>query len=249
MLDVEIDGVRTRVPQCTCGKCIVRRQRKNEDPSIPYNKDLQSVYTSDYPAKRPIKDKGFLNRAKLTGFQNSYKETLPGGLTSTMKGDYVPYDVNLENPKKTTYEIYSGPFTGPTTNDVNYLNWGSSGAEKIKTTKFPEIKIPLRGNTNYNENYIKYPTEQYKMREPYKMTDSQKPHGKLADDTTYNTDYVPHELSNERFKPLQNSNFISAENPPDNFDTTYRINYIDYDDKMCRLRKYLNARGMRYLVI
>ena len=87
------------------------------------------------------------------------------------------------------------------------------------------------------------------MREPYKMTDSQKPHGKLADDTTYNTDYVPHELSNERFKPLQNSNFISAENPPDNFDTTYRINYIDYDDKMCRLRKYLNARGMRYLVI
>ena len=100
MLDVEIDGVRTRVPQCTCGKCIVRRQRKNEDPSIPYNKDLQSVYTSDYPAKRPIKDKGFLNRAKLTGFQNSYKETLPGGLTSTMKGDYVPYDVNLEDPKK-----------------------------------------------------------------------------------------------------------------------------------------------------
>jgi hypothetical protein len=40
MLEVEIDGVKTHVPQCTCGKCIVRRERKNEDPVIPYNKDL-----------------------------------------------------------------------------------------------------------------------------------------------------------------------------------------------------------------
>ena len=249
MLDVEIDGVKTRVPQCTCGKCIVRRERKNEDPSIPYNKNLSSVYTTDYPAKRPIKDKGFLNRAKLTGFENSYKETLPGGLTSTMKSDYIPYDVNIENPKKTSYQIYSGPFTGPTTNEVNYLNWGSSGAANIKSTTFPDIKIPLRGNSNYNENYIRYPADQYKMREPFHNIDSQTASGKLNDDTTYNTDYVPHELTNEKFKPLQNSNFTSAENPPDNFDTTYRINYINYDDKMCRLRKYLNARGLRYLVI
>ena len=247
MLDVEIDGVRTRVPQCTCGKCIVRRQRKNEEPTIPYNKDLQSIYTSDYPAKKPIKDKGFLNRAKLTGFENSYKETLPGGLTSTMKGDYVPYDVNLVEPKKTSYDIYSGPFIGPTTNQVNYLNWGSSGADKIKATTFPDIKIPLRGNSNYNENYVKYPNA--KTREPFKVTDSQKPHGKLADDTTYNTDYVPHEFNNDKITPFQGTNIISADNPPDNFDTTYRINYIDYDDKMCRLRKYLNARGMRYLVV
>ena len=249
MLDVEINGVKTRVPQCTCGKCIVRQKQTDEDPSIPYNKDLSSIYTSDYPPKKPIKDKGFLNRAKLTGFDNSYKETLPGGLTSTMKGDYVPFDVNLAEPKKTSYDIYSGPFIGPTTNDVNYLNWGSSGAAKIKSSTFPDIKIPLRGNTNYNENYIKYPNEHYKMRDPYKMADSQKPHGKLADDTTYNNDYIPHEFSNDKFKPLQNTNFISAENPPDNFDTTYRINYINYDDKMCRLRKYLNARGMRFLVI
>jgi hypothetical protein len=249
MLDVEIDGVKTRVPQCTCGKCIVRRLRKNEDPSIPYNKDLQSIYTSDYPAKRPIKDKGFLNKAKLTGFDNQYKETLPGGLVSTMKGDYVPYDVKLDNPKKTQYDIYTGPFTGPTTNEVNYLNWGSTGSEPIKSTTFPDIKIPLRGKSNYNENYIKYPTGSYKPRDPIKSTDSQKPHGKLADDTTYNTDYIPHDSRNEKFKPLQNTNFITADNPPDNFDTTYRINYIDYDDKMCRLRKYLNARGMRYLVV
>ena len=249
MLEVEINGVKTLVPQCTCGKCIVRGKKDLVDPSIPYNKDLSSIYTSDYPPKNPIKDKGFLNRAKLTGFQNSYKETLPGGLTSTMKGDYIPYDVSKDQPKKTSFDIYSGPFTGPTTNEVNYLNWGSSSAPKNKASTFPEIKIPLRGDSNYNENYIKHPNESYKMREPFRPIDSQKPHGKLADDTTYNTDYIPRESDNEKFKPLKNNNFISADNPPDNFDTTYRINYIDYDDKMCRLRKYLNARGMRYLVI
>ena len=72
MLDVSIDGKFQTIPKCTCGKCIVRRQRKNEDPSIPYNKDLQSVYTSDYPAKRPIKDKGFscedINEIFLSSF-------------------------------------------------------------------------------------------------------------------------------------------------------------------------------------
>ena len=220
MLDVEIDGVRTRVPQCTCGKCIVRRKRLMEDPSIPYNKDLASIYTSDYPPKKPIKDAGFLNKAKLTGFDNQYKETLPGGLTSTMRGDYVPYDIDLKDPSKKIYDFYSGPFTGPTTNEVNYLNWGSTGSAPIKATTFPEIRIPLRGDSNYNENYVKHPTESYKVRDPIRPIDSQKPHGKLADTTTYNNDYVPHELTNEKVKPLQNSNFISADNPPDNFDTT-----------------------------
>ena len=247
MLDVEIEGVRTRVPQCTCGKCIVRKKRVEEDPSIPYNKDLASIYTSDYPPKKPIRDQGFLNRAKLSGFDNQYKENLPGGLTSTMKGDYIPYDVELEDPKKKTYDIYTGPFIGPTTNDVHYLNWGSTGSVPTKMTTFPDIHIPLRGNSNYNENYIKYPN--YKPREPIKKIDFDKPHGKLAGDTTYKTDYVPKDSDYEKIKPLQSNNFITADNPPDNFDTTYRTNYINYDDKICRLRKYLNARGLRYLVV
>jgi len=249
MLCVEIDGVKTTVPQCTCGKCIVRRERKNQDPSLPYNKNLSSIYTTDYPPKKPIKDKGFLNQSKLTGFDNSYKETVPGGLTSTMKSDYIPYDIKLENPKQTKYDLYSGEFLGPTTNQVYYLNWGSGGANPTEVTKFPDIKIPLRGISNYSENYIKYPNESYKPRDPIKIIDSQNAHGKLNGDTTYGSDYVPHEISNNKFKPFLDSNFIKSENPPDNFDTTYKNNFVEYDDKMCRLRKYLNARGMRYLVI
>ena len=36
MLEVTIDGVKTKVPQCTCGKCIVRRLRKDFFTSFPY---------------------------------------------------------------------------------------------------------------------------------------------------------------------------------------------------------------------
>ena len=166
-----------------------------------------------------------------------------------MKSDYVPYDIDLKKNLKDPKLIHSAAFVGPTTNDIEYLNWGSIGKGTISQTKFPDINIPLRGQTNYTENYIKHPTESYKVRDPIRPTDSQKPHGKLGDVTTYNTDYVPHELDYNKVKPLPNNNFLTADNPPDNFDTTYKINYIDYDDKMCRLRKYLNSIGMRYLVI
>ena len=249
MLEVTINGELKKVPQCTCGKCIVRRMRKNEDPSIPYPKDLASVYTTDYPPKKPIKDSGFYNRSKLSGFDNKYKETLPGGLTSTMKADYIPYDVDLNDNKKPAAFIPSAAFIGPTTNEIEYLNWGSVGKGTLQQTKFPDINIPLRGQSNYTENYIKHPADSYKVRDAIRPKDTQMAQGNLGDATTYNTDYVPHEVNYNKVKPLESNNFLTADNPPDNFDTTYKINYIDYDDKMCRLRKYLNSIGMRYLVI
>jgi hypothetical protein len=42
---------------------------------------------------------------------------------------------------------------------------------------------------------------------------------------------------------------IPADNAPGVFDTIYKKDYIKYPWDMCELRKYLNARGMRYLVI
>ena len=163
--------------------------------------------------------------------------------------DKYGFDIDPKKNLKDPALIHSAGFAGPTSNEVDYLNWGSIGKGTINQTKFPDINIPLRGQSNYTENYIKHPTDSYKVRDPIIPVDSQKPHGKLADVTTYNNDYVPKEGDYSKFKPLPNNNFLTADNPPDNFDTTYKINYVDYDDKMCRLRKYLNARGMRFLVI
>ena len=79
-----------------------------------------------------------------------------------------------------------------------------------------------------------------------------KPFGPFKDDTTYGTDYVPKNPDQVDFGDDPNKipiAFLTADFPPGAFDTTYRDHYINYDDGMCRLRKYLNARGMRYLVI
>ena len=51
MLEVTINGKLTKVPPCTCGKCIVRRLRKDFFSSFPYNKDLASTYKNDYDWK------------------------------------------------------------------------------------------------------------------------------------------------------------------------------------------------------
>ena len=54
MLKVSINGKITHVPECTCGKCIVRRKLQKLDPSLPYH-NIRSIYTSDYPPKKGIK--------------------------------------------------------------------------------------------------------------------------------------------------------------------------------------------------
>ena len=97
MLEVEIDGVKTKVPQCTCGKCIVRRLRENNWDTLPYNKNLATTYTTDYPWKTGIKDPGYYNRSMHTGFEDQYKEHLPNGMTSEMKAKYIPWEI--ENDK------------------------------------------------------------------------------------------------------------------------------------------------------
>ncbi|MCQ2819492.1 MAG: hypothetical protein MJ252_19695 [archaeon] len=47
----------------------------------------------------------------------------------------------------------------------------------------------------------------------------------------------------------ENPVFASADNAPGTFGTEYGDNYKKYDDSMCQCRKFLNARGMPYLVV
>ena len=42
MLKVSINGKITHVPECTCGKCIVRRKLLKQYPSLPYN-NIRSI--------------------------------------------------------------------------------------------------------------------------------------------------------------------------------------------------------------
>ena len=250
MLKVLIDGKISHVPECTCGKCIVRRRLKKTDPSLPYH-NIRSIYTSDYPPKNSLKVPGFYNRSKHNAFENTYKGKIPDLYTSVMKGDYTPYEMGIEKIDKTLKDPLKPPFGGQTTYNYEYPDWGAPIPNPHKKKIFPDIEIPLKGQSNYKENYIPYPDN--KVRHPFKREGQMtKPFGAFKDDTTYGTDYVPKNPEIDDFGDDPNKipiAFLTADFPPGAFDTTYRDHYINYDDEMCRLRKYLNARGMRYLVI
>ena len=250
MLKVSINGKVTHVPQCTCGKCIVRRKLQKLEPSLPYS-NIRSIYTSDYPPKKGLKDPGFYNRSKHNGFENTYKGKIPDLYKTTMKQDYLPFEVGLEKVDKNPKGPLKAPFVGQTTYDYEYPDWGKSVPNPKEMMAFPDIQIPLRGITNYKENYVPYPNN--KVRNPVKKEgELTKPFGPFKDETTYGTDYIPKEAPQDDFGEDPNKipiAFLAADFPPDAFNTTYRDHYINHDDDMCRLRKYLNARGMRYLVI
>lgn len=122
-----------------------------------------------------------------------------------------------------------------------------------------DIQVPLRGQSNYKENYPAYDPKFYQQRDPLDFAKSTLNfYGDLDPRTTYGDAYVPHDFNNQNYFPKdplintalgENPVFTSADNAPGTFGTEYGDNYKPYDDKMCKLRKYLNARGMAYLVI
>ena len=70
--------------------------------------------------------------------------------------------------------------------------------------------------------------------------------------TTYNESFKPTDLGNKNYFPDdkiineakgENTTLMSEPNVPGILRTTYRRDYIKYDDAMCKFRKCLNARN------
>jgi hypothetical protein len=254
-MNVEIDGKRVTVPICTCGKCIVKRMRKNFFTSFPYNPNLSSVYGTDYPPKSAPKNGDMYNRAKHTGFEGVHKEHLPTSLMSTMKSDFKPFKVQLEEDKPTEQNVESVPFYGRSSYETHYPNWGSTLIGKEKPVPQPDIKVPLRGNSNYKENYTKYDPNFYKKRDPTNFAkDTLQFFGDVHPETTYGTSFQPvdrnqpHYFPKESFKKtdIEKSNLIPTDFPTP--DTLYQSDYKPFGNK-CKLAEYLNKKGMKSLEI
>jgi hypothetical protein len=258
MLEVTINGQKTFVPPCTCGKCIVRRLRKDFFNGFPYSKDMASTYKDDYPWKTndPENPDDVYNRAKHSNFDGQYKENIPTSLMSTMKMDYRPFKVKSTEPKKKEVDDFKIPFMGKSVYKKEYPNWGAmTPVPDSPEDAIPDIQVPLRGISNYNENYVKHPDEYYKKGDPLNFSKpTLKFDGDLDPRTTYNEAYKPVDNTFRDDNPFnaakgENTALMSADNAPGAFDTTYKRDYKKYGSGMCELRKYLNARNMRYLVI
>lgn len=261
---VEVDGKFQVVPKCTCGKCLVKRLRKEHFLSYPYSKNLGTTYSGDYtkkPAMKPNWKDDFYNKSKQNGFDGCYREHIPTSLISTQKMDFRPFTVKAKEFEPKRQVIHGGPFFGNTTYNNFYKNWGPFSDRKAPIEKLPDIKVPFRGNTNYRENYIKYPKDNYDSKDTLIYPKSTLEfYGKLNPDTTYGCDYLPidfnqpHYFNKDQFlnkAKFENSSFVPAEFPPSNFESLYKTDYVDRfkDDGMCELRKWLNARGKAVLEI
>ena len=261
MIDVTIDGQLKTVPKCTCGKCIVRRLRGNINPSFPYNKNLASTYTNDYDWKtNPKEDPNTIyNRSKHNSFEGAYREHIPTSLISTAKMCYKPFKVKEEEKQKPKNDELKIPFLGRSTYTRHYPSWGDITPCPNTLDKIEDINVPLRGVPNYTESYPKYDDRYYKDTEPLNFNKATlKFTGDIDPRTSYNEDYKPNDLSNKIYFPDdklingakgENTVLQNGPNAPGNLNTTYKRDYIKYDDHMCKLRKWLNERGMRFLVI
>ena len=247
------------VPLCTCGKCVVKRMRKDLFANFPYNKNLSSAYISDFDWKNNKKVPEFYNRSKHSGFEGSYKEHLPTGLMSTMKFDYKPFKVKMEDKEVEEHKILSVPFLGRSTYSTTFPHWGSTSAGSRARVELPDIQVPLRGNSNYSENYVKYGQDFYKKREPAKFSKATLEfYGKFNPATTFNTSFKPVDLNQPHYfnrekmtktKVEGKSSLIPAEFPKSNFESNYTQSYVDFKDKQCLLAEHLKKKGLRCLEI
>jgi hypothetical protein len=257
-MNTELNGKTVTVPFCTCGKCIVKRMRKDFFSSFPYSKNLGSTYVKDFDWKTQEKGPEFYNRSKHSGFEGTYKEHLPTSLVSTMKFDYRPFQVKMEEEKPQEQLIESVPFFGRSTYSTNYPNWGSTHIGDNKGIKLPEIKVPLRGKSNYKENYGMYDPKFYKQRDPTNFQrNTLEFFGKLNPDTIYGTSYKPvnfklkHYFGNETCKKhdIEKSSMIPADFPKSNFESNYSQSFVDFKDNKCQLAEYLKKSGIKWLEV
>ncbi len=156
-MNIDFDHKKVNVPLCTCGKCIIRRQR-NPRQNLYCYKNLTSTYLNDYVRTSTGEAPKYLNRSKRNCFDRSYKEHLPAELMSTMKFDYKPFKIKLDSNKDDFKKIENLPFYGRTSYNFFFPNYGSASNGNQPKQKVPRIIVPFKGNSNYLENYKKLRT-------------------------------------------------------------------------------------------
>jgi hypothetical protein len=233
--------------------------RKDTYTNFPYGKNLASTYSGDFDLKDIKRSPDIYLRSKHSGFDGLYKEHLPTGLISTMKFDFKPFKVKMEDKQQEDFKIMSVPFFGRTTNQANYANWGDISVGNREKVELPEIKVPCRGNSNYLENYINHDPDRYINRVPMNFSKGTlKFYGKLNPETTFNTSFKPVDLNQPHYFNRKRitktmvegkSSLEPAKFPNSNIESLYAESYIDFKDKMCQLAEHLRKTGIKCLEI
>jgi len=252
-MNLEINGEKVTVPLCSCGKCLIRRQRNPQHNLYSYSKNIASTYLNDYNQKGKTSSPKYLNRSKRNCFEGSYRENLPAGFMSTMKFDFKPFKVKLEGSKAENRLLNSIPFLGRSSYNTFFPSYGSASNGNILKAKLPRIAVPLRGNSNYLENYKKYESEIYKNRDPTLLqTSSLNFKGFMSPETTLSENFQridlkqSHYFSSEKPRKFEKerTKIIPANYPNgDDIKSTYD-KFFSTSKQNCELAIYLTKKGL-----
>jgi hypothetical protein len=245
-MNVEIDGKKVTVPLCSCGKCLIRRDREgNRNTKYPYNRSMETTYTNSFQKKTNGISAAYFNRSVRNAFDGKYKEHLTSGLLSTMKFDFRPFMVKLDPCKNEEYNLENKPFYGRSTYDCNFPSWGISTCGHGPNSKLPLIQVPFRGNSNYAEQYRHYGYD-YKASPEIKIKSSTLEfRGKILNESNAKESYQARSnpFSMEKPKRYDNQrNFNLQADYPKEFNTTYGGSFGNVSSR-CELANYLKKSG------
>jgi hypothetical protein len=244
----------THLPVCSCGTCLKLRLSASNFTKFPYSKNLGTTYKKEFCWKNRenVKSVTYL-RSKHSAFDNTHKEHLTSGLISTQKFDFKPFKMEIDTPKEGSSVVHSLPFFGRSTYQCAFPNWGCAKPMNQSANDHYTINIPLRGKSNYAENYVKFEDNDFK---PNSSTGFRKGTldflGKFSDYTTTRYNYrgiseneKKFYLNKQKYKKneIEKSSLIPAAIPKSNFATTYSLSFHNTkNNQKCALKEYLKNK-------
>lgn len=249
-MNVEINGEKLTVPLCSCGKCIIRRNRdKNRLTKYPYSNFMGTTYSKAYVRKDKELSAPYLNRSLRNGFDGKFREHLTSGLISTMKFDFKPFMIKLDPKRGENNDFENTPFFGRSTYGCNFPSWGAASTGNGPKDKLPLISVPFRGGSNYNDSYKTFDEDGYKNSPEIKQFASINFRGRILNDSNGRESYQglnnPFSMEKPKKYDIEKGAFLPATYPKD-LGSTYNESFGDFKDS-CELRGYLKKKGMNKL--
>jgi len=245
-MNVEIDGENLTLPFCSCGKCIIRRDRDgNRGTKYPYNRTMGTTYTNAFQRKGKGISAPYFNRSIRNGFDGKYKEHLTSGLLSTMKFDFKPFMIKLDPSRREINDFENTPFYGRSTYDCNFPSWGGASSGNGPKEKLPLIPVPFRGGSNYTDNYKPFDDDGYKISPEMKQFASIAFRGRILNDPNGRESYQgrinPFSMEKPKKYDKERAIILPADYPKE-FNSTYGGSFGPFNSG-CELANHLRKMG------
>ena len=239
-------------PNCTCMKCVIRRERSQRKGNYQFS-SAGTQYMNEYEEKKYISSPKYFNRSNRNCFDGTYKKHLSSGLMSTMKFDFKPFKVKLDEDNSNKHNLKSFPFWGKSSYDTNFANYGSASNGNDPKKDLPFIKIPFRGGSNYGDNFQKHKDDYSDRDSNLKINCSLGFKGYMNPESHKSEQFKPadftqqHYFSPERsYKATREKATIIPAKYHDADSTSYE-NFFNEKNKHCKLDSFLHSKGKRFM--